>query len=112
MASDGLRFELHRLEFPEAPVALESFCATSPARLRDTDALCRPFPQVVCLLLAGDERSFAALQVRVLQAWEQAWAQSGLRPPAMPFVDRHVALLEPGDREAFRTAADVWLAER
>ncbi len=112
MASDGLRFELHRLEFPEAPVALEAFCATLPARLRDTDALCRPFPQVICLLLAGDERSFAALQARALQAWEQAWAQSGLRPPAMPFVDRHVALLEPGDREAFRTAADVWLAER
>ena len=109
---DGLRFELHRLEFPEAHAALADFCETLPVQLRDSDALCRPFPQVVCLLMAGETPQFAALQRRLVQLWESAWQRAGWHGPAMPFVDRHVSLLGPEDRDAFRTAADVWLAER
>lgn len=109
---DGLRFELHRLEFPEAHAALEDLCESLPQQLRDTDALCRPFPQVVCLLVVGESVQFAALQRRLVQAWEAAWHRAGLHGPAMPFVDRHVALSGPEDRDAVRTAADVWLAER
>ncbi len=109
---DGLRFELHRLEFPEAHAALADFCETLPVQLRDSDALCRPFPQVVCLLMAGETPQFAALQRRLVQLWEAAWQRAGWHGPAMPFVDRHVSLLGPEDRDAFRTAADVWLAER
>ena len=109
---DGLRFELHRLEFPEAHTALEALCDTLPVQLRDSDALCRPFPQVVCLLMAGESHQFAALQRRLVQSWEAAWQRGGMHGPAMPFVDRHVSLLGPEDRDAVRTAADVWLAER
>ena len=109
---DGLRFELHRLEFPEAHAALVGLCDTLPLQLRDCDALCRPFPQVLCLLMAGEPGQFAAVQRRLVQAWERAWTQAGLHGPTMPFVDRHVALHGPEDRDAVRTAADVWLAER
>lgn len=109
---DGLRFELHRLEFPEAHAALVGLSEVLPLQLRDCDALCRPFPQVICLLMAGEPGQFAAVQRRLVQAWEQAWSQAGLHGPTMPFVDRHVALHGPEDRDAVRTAADVWLAER
>ncbi len=109
---DGLRFELHRLEFPDSPAAVEALCESLPAQLRDTDALVRPFGHVVCLLAAGEPENFAALRKRLLQAWERAWATAGLAPPAAGFVDRHVALAGLEDQDALFTAADVWLAER
>lgn len=109
---DGLRFELHRLEFPEAPAAVEALCAELPAQLRDTDSIVRPFGHVVCLLAAGEPESFVALRKRLLQSWEAAWLAAGLPPPAAGFVDRHVGLAGPEDLDAVFTAADVWLAER
>ena len=109
---DGLRFELHRLEFPDTPAAVEALCAELPAQLRDTDAIVRPFGHVVCLLAAGEPESFVALRKRLLQSWQAAWLTAGLPPPATGFVDRHVALAGPEDLDAVFTAADVWLAER
>ena len=108
---DGLRFELHRLEFPAAPAAMEHMVAALPAQVRDTDALCQPFPLVLALLAAGEPEAFTQLRKRLLQAWELAWQAAGLAPPAAAFVDRHVALVGIEDADALRTAADVWLAE-
>jgi hypothetical protein len=108
---DGLRFELHRLEFPDADVVMARLAEALPAQIRDMDCLAQPFAHIVTLLVAGEPDAFTQLRRRLLTAWELAWLQAGLAPPAAAFVDRHVALSGPEDAEAFRTAADVWLAE-
>ena len=108
---DGLRFELHRLEFPAAPEAMQYMVAALPSQMRDTDALAQPFPLVLTLLAAGEPEAFAQLRKRLLHAWEQSWQEAGLGAPAAAFVDRHVALVGPEDADALLTAADVWLAE-
>ncbi len=108
---DALRFELHRLEFPEAPRAMTHFVAALPEHLRDMDCLTQPFPRLVVLLAAGEAESFARLRPRLLAVWAEAWQQAGFAAPAAAFVDRHMALAGPEDTDAFITAADVWLAE-
>ena len=108
---DGLRFELHRLELPDAPEAIARLCDSLPAQIRDIDQVTRAFPRIVLLLATGELDAFARLRRRLLAMWEQAWQQAGLAAPAAAFVDRHVALNGPEDADAFLTAADVWLAE-
>ncbi len=108
---DALRFELHRLEFPDAPEVLERACAALPTHVRDTDCLTMPFARVVVLLATGEQEAFARLRQRLLAVWETAWAEAGQARPAAAFVDRHVALSGPEDADAFLTAADVWLVE-
>jgi hypothetical protein len=108
---DGLRFELHRLEFPEAPGAIERMCAGVPEQLRDTDCLSQPFTRVVLLLVTGEPEVFIRLRRRLMDLWREAWAAASLPPPPAAFVDRHVSLSGSEDMEAFATAADVWLAE-
>lgn len=108
---DALRFELHRLEFPDEALAVERMVTALPSQLRDTDCLCQPFPRVALLLVTGEPDVFARLRRRLLELWSQAWAASSLPPPPGAFVDRHVTLSGPEDIEAFATAADVWLAE-
>lgn len=108
---DGLRFELHRLEFPEVPSAMDHFIAALPAQLRDMDCLTQPFPRLVVLLVTGEPEAFASLRRRLLAVWAEAWQQAGFAAPAAAFVDRHMALEGPEDSDAFQTAADVWLAE-
>ncbi|MFM7232604.1 MAG: hypothetical protein ACKO3S_11555 [bacterium] len=107
---DGLRFELHRLEFPTGPEAVERFCGGLPARVRDTDSMSRPAHGVVTLLVAGAPDGLAVLRHRLLAAWEEAWSAGRTPPPAPAFVDRSVALAGPEDREAFLMAAEVWTA--
>ena len=108
---DGLRFELHRLEFPEAPAAVERMCAEVPAQLRDTDCVCQPFAHVALLLVTGEPEVFIRLRRRLMDLWREAWGAAQLPPPPATFVDRHVSLSGPEDLEVFATAADVWLAE-
>lgn len=109
---DGLRFELHRLEFPNAASGVMTRLAEDlPAQLRDTDCITQPFAHIVALLAAGEPEAFAQLRRRLLAAWERAWQEAGFAPPAAAFVDRHVALSGPEDADAFVTAADVWLVE-
>lgn len=105
---DGLRFELHRLEFPSGPEAVERFCAGLPGRVRDTDSMSRPARGVVTLLVAGAPDGLAVLRHRLIAAWEEAWSAGGTPPPAPAFVDRSVALAGPEDREAVTMAAEVW----
>ena len=108
---DGLRFELHRLEFPESPAVMARLATRLPAEVRDTDCLSQPFPHIVTLLAAGEPEAFVQLRRRLLAAWEKAWVDAEMPPPVAAFVDRHVALSGPEDAEAFLTSGDVWLAE-
>ena len=108
---DGLRFELHRLEFPGPLEAWARFCELLPGQVRDMDALSRPFAGLVVLLVAGEPEAFTRLRRRLLAVWEGAWLGAGLSPPAPAFVDRSVGLAGGEDAEAFQSAADVWLAE-
>jgi hypothetical protein len=108
---DGLRFELHRLEFPGPLDAWARFCELLPAQIRDMDGLSRPLAGLVVLLVAGEPEAFARLRRRLLAVWEGAWQAAGLAPPAPAFVDRSLGLAGVEDAEAFHSAADVWLAE-
>jgi hypothetical protein len=108
---DGLRFELHRLEFPEELEALRHLVEVMPTQMRDTDCLTQPFPCIIVLLASGEPEAFTRLQRRLLASWELAWSASRSGHPAPAFVDRHAALSGVEDIDAFLTAADVWLVE-
>jgi hypothetical protein len=108
---DGLRFELHRLEFPGPLEGWARFCELLPGQLRDMDGLSRPFAGIVVVMVAGEADAFARLSRRLLAVWEAAWQAAGFTPPAPAFVDRSVPLSGVEDAEAFQSAADVWLAE-
>ena len=108
---DGLRFELHRLEFPEEIEALRHLVEVLPTQMRDTDCLTQPFPRVIVLLASGEPEAFTRLQKRLLASWELAWSASRAGRAAPAFVDRHAPLSGVEDVPAFLTAADVWLAE-
>jgi len=108
---DGLRFELHRLEFPGPQEAWARFCELLPAQVRDMDGLSQPSAGLVVLLVAGEPEAFTRLRRRLLAVWEGAWLAAGLAPPAPAFVDRSVGLSGVEDAEAFESAADVWFTE-
>lgn len=107
---DRLRFELHRLDFPEAPMAIEQMCAWLPGQLRDTDCLCRPAARSVVLLTAGPSESFLHLRRRILALWDTAWRDAGRTPPSPAVIDQHVTMAGPEDAESFLAAAGAWLA--
>ncbi|MEO7867620.1 MAG: hypothetical protein ABIU54_08270 [Candidatus Eisenbacteria bacterium] len=106
---DRLRFELHRLDFSEAPMAIEQLCAWLPGQLRDADCLCRPGDRSVLLLAAGPSEAYLNLRRRILALWDTAWRDAGRTSPAPAVVDQHVALAGPEDAESFRAAAGAWL---
>ena len=108
---DGLRFELHRLEFPGPGEAWVRFCDLLPGQVRDMDGLARPGAGLVVLLVAGEPEAFAQLRRRLLSVWESAWLAAGLGAPAPAFVDRSVGLAGVEDAEAFQGAAEAWLPE-
>lgn len=107
---DGLRFALHRLEFSDAPRALEGFADRLPGQLRDTDCICRSSLREVLLLTAGPAAAYLHVRRRVLALWEQSWNDAELPPPAPPIVDQHIELLGPEDAEPFLATAAAWLA--
>lgn len=109
---DRMRFELHRLDFPEAPMAVEALCGWLPGQIRDTDCICRPAKGSVLLLNAGPADGFVYLRRRLLALWDTAWRDSGAAPPAPALVDQHVAMAGPEDAEAFLAAAGAWLTRR
>ncbi len=106
---DRLRFELHRLDFADAPMAIEQLCAWLPGQLRDTDCLCRPGARSVLLLTAGPSEAFLHLRRRILALWDTAWRDAARTPPAPAVVDQHVGMAGPEDAESFLAAAGAWL---
>jgi hypothetical protein len=106
---DRMRFELHRLDFPEAPMAVEALCGWLPGQIRDTDCICRRHPGSVLILNAGPAEGFIYLRRRLLALWDTAWRDSGAAPPAPALMDQHVAMAGPEDAEAFLAAAGSWL---
>jgi hypothetical protein len=106
---DRMRFELHRLEFPDAPTAVRALGDWLPGQLRDTDCITRPGPNNVLLLMAGASDGFAHVRRRLLALWDTAWRDGGGAPPAPAVVDQHVILAGPEDAEAFLAAASDWL---
>ena len=106
---DGLRFELHRLEFAEAPEAMEAMAEWLPQTLRDTDRLCRPAPRVVLLLTAGPAQGYTHLRRRVLVMWETVW-RSAARPLPVPEPGEQSAVLgAPEDAPELLATATAWL---
>ena len=109
---DRMRFELHRLDFPDAPAAIDALCRWLPGQIRDTDCISRPSPGSVLLLNAGPSEGFLHLRRRILALWDTAWREGGSPPPAPALIDQHVAMAGPEDAEAFLGAAGAWLAHR
>ena len=109
---DRMRFELHRLDLPDAPRAVERLIAWLPSQLRDSDRLSRVGERGLMLLIAGPPEAFLHLRRRLLALWDTAWKEEGGLGPAPALVDQHVPLQGPEDAEAFLSAAAVWLAPR
>jgi len=109
---DRMRFELHRLDLPDAPRAIDRLTAWLPSQLRDADRLCRVGERGLMLLIAGPPEAFLHLRRRLLALWDTAWKEEGGLGPAPALVDQHVPLHGPEDAEAFLSAAAVWLAPR
>ena len=109
---DRMRFELHRLDFPDAPAAVDRLCAWLPGQLRDTDSISRPGTLTVLMLVAGAPDGFVQLRRRVLALWDTAWRDSGSAPPAPALVDQHVVLAGPEDAVVFDSTAAAWLGTR
>ncbi len=107
---DRMRFELHRLDLPDAPRAVERLTHWLPSQLRDSDRLCRVGDRGLMLLIAGPPEAFLHLRRRLLALWDTAWKDEGGLGPAPALVDQHVPLQGPEDAEAFLSAAAVWLA--
>lgn len=107
---DRLRFELHRLDFPDAAHAFEHLCERLPAQVRDTDSLCRGEGRTVLLLSAAEPEHYAHLRRRLLTLWDSAWRESRLAPPAPALVDQFVDMGGPEDAEAFLAVAQDWMA--
>ncbi len=106
---DRMRFELHRIDLPDAPRAVERLTTWLPSQLRDADRLCRTGDRGLMLLIAGPPEAFLHLRRRLLALWDTAWKEEGGLGPAPALVDQHVALQGPEDGEAFLSAAAVWL---
>jgi hypothetical protein len=109
---DRMRFELHRIDFPEAPEAIETLATWLPGQIRDTDCICRSAQGSVLLLTAGPPEGFLHLRRRLLALWDTAWRDTGGATPAPAIIDQHVVMAGPEDAEAFLGAAGAWLSRR
>jgi hypothetical protein len=106
---DGLRFTLHRLQFPSRPEAVERLCALLPEHLRDRDVMARPQPQIVMLLTAGPREGFPQLQKRLTELWEQCWREVGAEPPAPAVRTDTLELASPETSALFLATSRAWL---
>ncbi len=107
--NDRMRFELHRIDFPESQAAVDAMCTWLPSQLRDTDCISRPGPRSVLMLVAGTPEGFSHVRRRLVALWDTAWRDAGGGSPAPALVDQHVALAGPEDADAFLAAAAVWM---
>lgn len=105
---DGSRYELHRLDLPDAARPVGTWSDWIPGQVRDSDSLHRAADRVVLVLHAGSAEGYTHLRRRLLALWDAAWREANQPSPAPSLVDQHVALASPEDVEAFLTVARAW----
>ena len=106
---DGLRFALHRLEFPGSAEAVDRLTEPLPEQLRDMDCICRPAPRVVLLLTAQPRDTFPHLRRRLLRMWQEAWLAVGYERPIPGITDERIELVKAEEAEAFLAGASAWM---
>ncbi|HEY3216656.1 MAG TPA: hypothetical protein VGK93_09215 [Candidatus Eisenbacteria bacterium] len=109
---DGLRFALHRLDFPGSTPAVDRLSKDLPRRLRDTDSICRPTSHRMLLLLAAGGRDrFPSLRRRITQSWQKAWLEEGNERPVPGITEERIDLTKTGDTDRFMAKAATWLTD-
>ena len=106
---DGLRFALHRLEFPISPEAVSLLIERLPKQVRGTDSLCSPQPRCVLLLTATPREAFPHVQKRIATLWETVWLEVGLDRPIPGMREERVEMARPEDAPTFIEQATAWL---
>ncbi len=106
---DGLRFALHRLEFPISAEAVALLIERLPKQVRGTDSLYRAQPRCVLLLTATPREGFPHVQKRIAALWETVWLELGLDRPVPGMREERVEIARPEDATAFGERAAAWL---
>jgi len=106
---DGLRFALHRLDFPISPDAVGLLVERLPRHIRGTDSLCRPSPRRVLLLTATPRESFPHVQKRIAALWETVWTESGLDRPIPGMREERIEMSNAEEARTFLERAVAWL---
>jgi len=106
---DGLRFALHRLDFPVSDEAVTLLLERLPKQVRGTDSLCRPRPRSVLLLTATPRVGFPRVQKRIATLWETVWLELGLDRPVPGMREERIELEKTEDIEPFMGQAHAWL---
>ncbi|HET9327671.1 MAG TPA: hypothetical protein VFQ05_12975 [Candidatus Eisenbacteria bacterium] len=108
---DGLRFSLHRLDFPSSDEAVTRLLEHLPKQVRGTDSLCRPRPRCVLLLTTTPREEFPRVQKRIASLWETVWLELGLDRPVPGMREERVEIRRAEDLDAFSKQAKTWLEE-
>ena len=106
---DGLRFALHRLDFPVSDEAVTLLLERLPKQVRGTDSLCRPRPRCVLLLTATPREGFPRVQKRIASLWETVWLELGLDRPVPGIREERAEIRRVEDIDPFMTQAHSWL---
>lgn len=108
---DGLRFALHRLEFPFSDEAVTRLSERLPKAVRGTDSLCRAKPRSMLLLTATPREGFPHVQKRIAALWETVWLELGLDRPVPGMREERVEITKTEDVEPFLERAIAWLED-
>lgn len=108
---DGLRFALHRLEFPVSIEAVSLLLERLPKQVRGMDSLCRPQPLCVLLLTATSRSGFPRVHKRIATLWENVWLELGLDRPVPGIREERVEITRVEDLDPFLAKANSWLEE-
>jgi hypothetical protein len=108
---DGLRFALHRLEFPISAVALDLLGQRLPSHLRDTDSICRPGLNRMLLLTATPRDRFPYVRGRIQAQWQEAWLEAGHERPIPGVGEERIEMTRAEDAESFLAQAREWMDE-
>ena len=109
---DGLGFAVHRLRFAGPLSVIEALCAQLPGKLRDTDCLTHPAPQVVVLLTIVSPGGFAHVRRRLDMLWEDVWIEAGEPKPAPGVSGEQAQLIGPDDAAGFVKTSQDWATGR
>jgi hypothetical protein len=108
---DGLRFALHRLEFPISTAALELLGQRLPNHLRDTDSICRAGTNRMLLLTATPFDRFPYVRGRIQALWQEVWLEAGHERPIPGVGEERIEMADADDAERFLAQAQEWMSE-